>query len=126
MILLVDDDTILTETVSHILKYNKYDVTVMNSGNSAISWLSKNDPCDLIITDIHMKNGTGIDLVTWQKKHRSKIPVLIITGDHEIDLHETEQFCEIMHLPVVKKPFTTQKLLGVTKAYYKNSLSELA
>ena len=126
MILLVDDDKILVLTVSHMLKQNQYDVVTMDSGNSAIEWLQKGKKCNLIITDIHMRNGLGIDLITWQKVNRSDIPVVIITGDELADLHEMEQFCEIMDLPIIQKPFSAEKLLGVMKEYYHCDLSSIA
>ena len=73
-----------------------------------------------------MSNGSGIDLITWQKGNRNDIPVVIITGDELADLHEMEQFCEIMHLPIIHKPFSAAKLLGVMKEYYHCDLSNLA
>ena len=126
MILLVDDDKVLVLTVSHMLKQNHDDVVTMDSGNNAMEWLQKGKTCNLIITYIHMENGSGIDLITWQKVNRSDIPVVIITGDELANLHEMEQFCEIMHLPIIYKPFTSEKLLATMKDYYNCSASTFA
>ena len=122
MILFVDDDRVLVKIVNHVLTRQSYPVTTMNSGNSAIEWLKKKEECNLIITDIHMMNGSGIDLIMWQKEHRSNIPVVVVTGDQLQNLHEMEQFCEIMHLPIISKPFTTGKLLQIMKSHYHRQL----
>ena len=117
MILFVDDDKLLQEVVVGNLQRHGLEVVTLESGNSAIEWLSSGHECDLIITDIHMNDGTGIELILWKEKEDRNIPVIIITGDELANLHETEQFCEVMHLPVISKPFTTDRLLSELAKY---------
>jgi DNA-binding NtrC family response regulator len=120
MVLFVDDDICLQESIQFILELNGYEVTTLDSGNAAIDWLKKDNDCDLIITDIHMKNGSGIDLITWIQGQEKEIPIVIITGDSlAAVIEEAKQFSEIMRLPVINKPFTTKKFLGIVRSIYK-------
>lgn len=81
-ILCIDDDEIFLEMVKNILEKD-YLIETVNSGESALDYLSKNECPDLILLDIIMPKMDGwetlnkIRLVTFRKD----IPIIFITSD---------------------------------------------
>jgi len=75
-ILLVDDEAMLTETVSHMLESMKYKVIIVQDGKQAVGMYNKNgDDIDLIIMDIQMPGMDGIEAadLIWKKNPKAKI-----------------------------------------------------
>ena len=58
-ILIVDDDPVMLRTIKEWLSA-KYNVTMVNSGMNAITYLAKNRP-DLVLLDIEMPQLNGIE-----------------------------------------------------------------
>jgi DNA-binding NtrC family response regulator len=119
MILFIDDDTVLQQLISAIFKQNNYEVTVMKNSNDAIQWLASDNICNLIITDMHMKNGSGLELVHWTRVHAKGLPVIVSTGADIISLQDSGSYEEIKDLPFLSKPFNTQQLLNKVKSHYR-------
>ena len=113
MVLIVDDDEILVEIIKDILEINGFVGKCLHGGHAAISWLDHGHDCELVITDLQMLNGSGFDLLTWIQANRPELKVIIVTGTSKSEMHETEQFGELVHIPVVSKPFTGDKLISV-------------
>lgn len=80
-ILLVEDNKIIIEFVESVLtKELKASVVCFNSGNDAIDRLKVDRHFDLIISDYHMPNGTGYDLLEFATKNNIKIPFILFTS----------------------------------------------
>ena len=83
-VLVVDDDARPRAVVAGLLKTRKHRVTEAKSGNEAIELL-KQRPVDLVVTDINMPDGTGVDLLRWIKAADCQAPsVLFITALEDI------------------------------------------
>lgn len=80
-VLLIEDDALLCWLLEKILK-NKYDVTVMNDGMEAWSWLTKKNIPDLIVSDLKMPSLSGLELLENMSKDAAMkgIPVIIHSG----------------------------------------------
>lgn len=93
-ILLVDDDVIVTKTMSLLLKRMGYEATAINSPTEALSWLQLpgNYP-DLIISDINMPFIDGYEFVTQVRNNpvTAHLPVIMLTASGDLD-HKVEGF----------------------------------
>lgn len=80
-VLLIEDDALLCWLLEKILK-DKYDVTVMNDGMEAWSWLSNDHIPDLIVSDLKMPSLGGLELLEKLGKDKilKGIPVIIHSG----------------------------------------------
>jgi two-component system chemotaxis response regulator CheY len=80
-VLLIEDDALLCWLLEKILK-DKYDVTVMNDGMEAWSWLVENDAPDLIVSDLKTPSLNGIELLENLGKDKTLkgVPVIIHSG----------------------------------------------
>jgi DNA-binding NtrC family response regulator len=84
-ILVVDDDKSITGALAVILRKAGYEVLTTNSVGDARSILSSR-LFDLVITDLRLADGTGIDLITHIKEHTPNTEVILMTAFGSIDI----------------------------------------
>lgn len=85
-ILVVDDDKLILEAISHHLKNEGYEVTVAENGYLALDILEKSK-VDLIISDVMMPDISGLGLLSLLKQfYFNKIPVIIISSLDKTDV----------------------------------------
>ena len=78
-ILLVDDEEIILNTYSSLLNEKGYTVFTADSGREAFDEFL-NQPFDLVITDLAMKDGDGLTLLEDIKEVSPNTPVIVLTG----------------------------------------------
>lgn len=78
-ILVVEDDSKLSNIYQTILKMNKYNPFIANNGQVALDILDK-EYIDLIITDIMMPKMDGYELTQTLREHGFNMPILMITA----------------------------------------------
>jgi DNA-binding NtrC family response regulator len=83
-ILLVDDEVVFTQNMSKLLNSRGYRVTAVNSGDSAIQELEKED-FDVMVLDLKMPGMDGITTLREIKKLGYFTETLILTGHGAID-----------------------------------------
>ena len=83
-VLLVDDETVFTNNMSRLLTGRGYRVTAVNSGDSAIQALEKED-FDVVVLDLKMPEMDGIATLKEIKKLGLFTETLILTGHGSID-----------------------------------------
>jgi two-component system alkaline phosphatase synthesis response regulator PhoP len=111
-ILVVDDESEITEIVETFLTEAGYKVTVANSGNEAIKKAKEFKP-DVILLDIMMPGTDGYDVCQQIKKdpHFANTPVIFLTGkDREDDMGRSFKSGGDMY---IKKPFSCERLLEI-------------
>jgi len=78
-ILLVDDETLLLESLEIILSLNDMEVIgTAHDGNEALSILQKQE-CSLALVDLNMKGMGGIELIGRLRKEHPDIRILVLT-----------------------------------------------
>lgn len=84
-ILIIEDDKPLANGISLAIKNNNYNVFVVNNLKSATTEF-ENKSYDLIILDVNLPDGNGIDFLSNIRK-TSNVSVIILTAnDMEIDI----------------------------------------
>ena len=78
-ILIVDDEQFMVHTLAKILELMGYDVLSALGGQEAYD-LVLAQPVDLVVSDLHMPDMNGLELLTSIKTHNPEIPVILITG----------------------------------------------
>ena len=84
-ILVVDDDKSITGALTVILKKAGYEVLPANSVEEARSVLSRRS-FELVITDLRLTDGTGIDLITHIKEQTPNTEVILMTAFGSIEI----------------------------------------
>ena len=78
-LLLVDDEVSIREMVGEILARLDHDVTSVASAREAVESF-KNNPADLIVTDLVMPEVSGIDMILELRDIDPKLKILAISG----------------------------------------------
>jgi signal transduction histidine kinase/two-component SAPR family response regulator len=103
-ILLAEDDPAVRETLAEQLRHAGHHLTIVASGEQALDLLADSSIFDLLVTDHAMPGLSGGELANRALAAKADLPILLITGFAEIELIEG--------LVVLRKPFTTDQLLG--------------
>lgn len=78
-ILVVEDEPDLAVTCERLLRRRGYDVMTAGSRRDGLSMLEKAPPA-LVITDLRLPDGDGLDVVRAARRATAPIPAIVITG----------------------------------------------
>ena len=82
-ILVADDDRAIRTVLSQALGRLGYEVRL--TGNAATVWRWVTDgEGDLVITDVIMPDGNGLDLVPQIRKHRPDMRVIVMSAQNTL------------------------------------------
>jgi DNA-binding response OmpR family regulator len=81
-ILVVDDDSVQLLVVDATLTRSGYSVFTAGNGQDAMAILRSGRRIDLVVTDLHMPDGGGADLVSFVRSTPAlrDVPVIVLTG----------------------------------------------
>lgn len=83
-VLIVDDMPVFRHIVRRLLQPVVADVTVVGESPLALSSIvAAPDLFDLIVTDVHMPQLSGIDLIDEIRRQQISTPVIVMTSDHD-------------------------------------------
>jgi len=124
-ILLVDDDIEFRKSVEIVLKKNDYNVFTAGGVSSALEIL-KLQRIDLILTDLKMADGTGLDLLEKVREQSNEVAIIIQTAYGSIR-NAVDAMRQGAH-DYLTKPYRNEELLiTVEKALeHKNIREELS
>jgi two-component system, chemotaxis family, chemotaxis protein CheY len=109
-ILVIEDDDALSWVISRILS-TKYEIVLIKNGLEAMAWLTNSNFPDVIITDLHMPQLDGMELLKFLKHSGiyRDIPVIILSGDEN---PEVAKHClELGAVKYILKPFGPELLM---------------
>ncbi|HEY9124309.1 MAG TPA: response regulator transcription factor [Bacteroidales bacterium] len=118
-VLIVEDDSMTRKALEHRMKIDGYDVESAPDGIKG-SEILKAGKIDILLTDLHMPNFSGLDLIKYVRNElRSNIPIIMVT---RVGLEETVlNAFELGADDYITKPFSPDELsLRVKKAVMKN------
>lgn len=111
-ILLVEDESALSEPLSFLLEREGYDVVVAEDGPSAIAEFAQNGT-DLILLDLMLPGISGTE-VCRDIRTRSGVPIIMLTAkDSEIDIVVG---LELGADDYVTKPYSSRELVARIRA----------
>lgn len=120
-ILLVEDEAGLREVLALTLEGAGFVVEPVGSLGEAQALLQQGLP-DAVLSDLKLKDGTGIQLLTWMKAQGFEVPVVIMTA-----FATTETTVEALNLGAVDfitKPFRNEDLIGLLQGLLAQSCPE--
>ena len=115
-ILLLEDDTILAQTMVQILELENYEVTLVENGEEVIDATYENR-FDLYLFDINVPLLSGMETLKLLRDADDKTPTFFITSlrDTSSILEGFDSGCD----DYIKKPFDLDELLARIKAILK-------
>lgn len=107
-LLLVDDDPNTLASLSRAFRMAGHEVTVCDNAARAVELL-RSEPFDLVFSDVVMPGKTGLDLLEEMKSSGIKTPVIMISGQANIEM--AVRATKLGALDFLEKPLSTDKLL---------------
>lgn len=113
VILIVDDEVDICTILVSEFEVEGFECLTAHSGNSALAiWTNRKD-VDVIISDVRMPDGTGIDLVKRIKDNNPAVPIfMFVSGFTDLSIQEAFHLGAVGLFP---KPFDFDNLLRQVK-----------
>jgi len=114
-ILIIDDDAQTRRTIRRVLEGARHEVVEARNGEVGIS-LYREEPADLVITDMIMPEVDGLATITILRQDYPDVKIIAISGGGSIGsdayLYAAENLGVLRTLP---KPFGKSELLGAVQ-----------
>ena len=119
-ILLVDDDEAVRKVLRRCLEALNYHCVEAEDGIAALACFTQEQPIDLVITDNHMPNMTGLELLkTLREKFPSpSLPIILHTGNITDTLQE--QALHAGAYAVLGKPSDIREIMATVERVFGN------
>jgi two-component system response regulator PilR (NtrC family) len=111
-ILVVDDERSMRELLAIVLGREGYEVVVADNGRQALAELERR-PVDLLISDIHMPDMTGLDVLRTAKSANADLAGIMVTA-----FASTDTAIEALRMGAydyIHKPFNVDELKIVVR-----------
>ena len=103
-LLLVEDEPLVAFDTEHFLREEEFEiVATVDSVVDAMKLIRRNDGIDLMLVDISLSDGSGIDVA--RAAHGAGIPVMFVTGECPAGASEVAIGC-------LSKPYAQRNLLA--------------
>lgn len=113
-ILIIEDDKEMCEELAFTLRGKGYEVETAYDGmegNSLISLFT----FDIILLDLNLPELSGFDILKNVKTNRTRLSIIVITGQHDAGRMIKGEVDEIIY-----KPFKTETLISSIEQTLKN------
>ena len=121
-ILLVEDETVFGNAVKKHLLRKGYDINLASDLKSARLYLKENIP-DLILLDMRLPDGSGLDLLNEIKSKNTNTEVLVMSAYGELE--DAVSAMKLGASDYLKKPIDLEELyVNVKKVIDKNELTQ--
>jgi DNA-binding NtrC family response regulator len=106
-VLIVDDDEVMRETISDVLRKRGYEVALASSGGGALSAIKKNI-IDLVLLDMKLPDIDGIEVLKKIKEFDTEILVIMMTAYSDVQTAVSAMKSGAYHY--INKPFELEEL----------------
>lgn len=112
-VIVVDDDLLMLESVSILLRKHGFAVRAFGDADSALAEFAAH-PADLVLTDIHMPFTSGIQLLERLRRIDTETPVVFMTAHAEMEM--TLLAIKMRAFDFILRPFPPQRLIEAVTA----------
>lgn len=110
-ILLVEDDAVLAACLGRSLEQHGYEVELVGTSKDArvaLEEAGRAEPFDLVVSDVRVPRGCGVDLLWWPVITARRTPVILLTASPS---RELRAFVDAYGADLLEKPFSASVLL---------------
>ncbi|MGH9402520.1 MAG: response regulator transcription factor [Terriglobia bacterium] len=118
-VLIVDDDAESRELLSEVLTTNGYSVGAVENVNAARGLLNEDDGYKIIIADLRMPDGSGLELLKELRRQKTKYEVILMSSF--ISGAERKLALDLGVNGLIDKPFQLSELLDLVAGLAKES-----
>lgn len=122
-VLVVDDESVIADTIAKILFISGYETTAAYDGDGALQ-IALLKPPELLITDVVLPGMNGVELAITIKRIYPDCKILLFSGQASTaDLLEAAGL-NGHHFTLLNKPVPPQDLITLVAAYLNTASSE--
>jgi DNA-binding NtrC family response regulator len=114
MIVIADDDKVLTHLLTRLLEDDGYEVRVAYDGKAAYQLIHE-PKCKGLLLDIRMPGINGAELLMLMAAEQCKTPVIVMAGFPDFDEDELKQFRNVKKF--FHKPLHPEKVLEAVRLH---------
>ncbi|HEX7702767.1 MAG TPA: response regulator, partial [Kofleriaceae bacterium] len=111
-VLIADDDPTLRKMLTRLLKRASFEVVDVDSGRAALAELSAKR-FDVVLSDIHMPDGDGLELLRSVRRVDLDIPVILMSG--KPDVTTASAALEFGAFRYLTKPLSTETIEKIVR-----------
>ena len=116
-VLVVDDETSITDLIRRILVKNGYNVSTAQNGSDGLKQFEVENP-DLVVTDIIMPDMEGLEFISTLKKRNRNVPIIVMSGNI-IGVNFLKAARMLGANAAIKKPFHPEELVQTVSQFLK-------
>lgn len=119
-VLVIDDDEQMRILLRQVMEWAGYEVTEAGDGREGMH-KQRNQPADLVITDLIMPEQEGLETITSLKKEFPHLKIIAISGGGRIGPEAYLPAAQELGADrVFSKPFDVRELAGAVKELLEN------
>ena len=112
-VLVVDDETDFLASYERLLRREGYEVATATSRATGLAALA-GEPPHLLISDLRLPDGDGLDVVRAARGARDPVPVIVVTGHPSDEVRRAALAAGATTL--LAKPFAAAVLLAAVRS----------
>jgi DNA-binding NtrC family response regulator len=112
VVLLVDDESSILESLEILLRTNGFTPLLAHGGKRGLEMLDEVNP-DIILTDIRMPAVTGVEILAAARASQPDVPVILMTA--QATLQSAMQAVNEGAFYYIQKPFRNDELLAIIR-----------
>ena len=110
-ILIIDDEAMIRNLLVKILEREGYETVIASGGKDGIK-IHRENPADLIITDLIMPKKDGLETIMELRRDFQDVKIIAMSGGVEIGSETFLQIAKTMGaIETIAKPFYRKELL---------------
>ena len=83
-ILIIEDDLVFARALKNWLEKEHFQVEYATNATRARRMITDNGDADLILSDMRLPDGDGVEMLEWLNKRDSRIPFVVMTQYAEV------------------------------------------
>jgi PAS domain S-box-containing protein len=119
-ILVVDDEPSMTRILTQLLY--RHEVTAVGCGRQAIAQLAMDRSYDVVVCDLQMKEGDGVDVHEYLREHGAGLAKRMIFTTGGAFTERARDFLAACDQPVLEKPYDAARLETLIAQVGRNGL----
>ncbi len=120
-VLVVEDEAKLAQFIELELKYEGYDVSVVNNGLEGLTQARESDP-DIVILDWMLPGISGLEICRRLRLTGNKVPIILLTAKDGVE--DRVAGLDAGADDYVVKPFSVEELLARVRAHLRRNQEE--
>ncbi len=113
-ILIIDDEELALSLLTKILEGEGYEVVEALDGQRGLD-LFRENPTDLVITDIVMPVKDGLSTIMELRQMDADLPIIAISGGGSIAKERYLAVASYLNVLTIPKPFTRDQIVSAVK-----------